>query len=75
MIIKCFKYFFLRIDKVDILVKFDVVLGDSFNFSFYFNLVNDYECESSIIQFVSEIILFKFIIERWIEEMWEMVNE
>lgn len=49
MIIKCFKYFFLRIDKVDILVKFDVVLGDSFNFSFYFNLVNDYECESSII--------------------------
>lgn len=49
MIIKCFKYFFLRIDKVDILVKFDVVLGDSFNFSFYFNLVNDYEYESSII--------------------------
>lgn len=75
MIIKCFKYFFLRIDKVDILVKFDVVLGDSFNFSFYFNLVNDYEYESSIIQFVSEIILFKFIMERWMEEMWEMVNE
>lgn len=75
MIIKCFKYFFLRIDKVDILVKFDVVLGDSFNFSFYFNLVNDYEYESSIIQFVSENILFKFIMERWMEEMWEMVNE
>lgn len=75
MIIKRFKHFFLRTDKVDILAKSDVASGDSLNFSSHSNSANDYERESSITQPVSETTSFKSITERWIEETRETVNE
>ena len=75
MIIKRFKHFFLRTDKVDILAKSDVASGDSLNSSSHSNSANDHERESSVTQPVSETTSFKSITERWIEETRETVNE
>ena len=69
MIIKRFKNFFLRADKVDILANTDVASRESSNS----NSANDRECESSITQ--PETTSFKSITERWMEETRETVNE
>ena len=66
MIIKRFKYFFLRTDKVDILAETNVASGDSLNSSLNSITANDHERRSSINQPVSETITFKSISESWL---------
>ena len=75
MIIKRFKYFFLRTDKVDILAETDVASGDSLNSSSNSNLANDRERMSSVNQPVSEPTSFKSISESWLEQTQKTVNE
>ena len=74
MIIKRFKYFFLRTDKIDILVETDVASGDSLNFSSNSNLDNDRERMSSVNQPVNEPTSFKSISESWLEQTQETVK-
>lgn len=75
MIIKRFKYFLLRTDKVDILAETDVASGDSLNSSSNSNSANDHERRSSINQPVSETTTFKSISDSWLEQTQETLNE
>ena len=75
MIIKRFKYFFLRTDKVHILAETNVASGDSLNSSLNSIPAGDYERKSSMNQPVSETTTFKSIGESWLEQTQETVNE
>lgn len=71
MIIKRFKYFFVRTDKVDILAETDVASGASSNS----NSASDHEPKSSINQPVSETTSFNSITENWLEQTQDKINE
>ena len=74
-IIKRFKYFFLRTDKVDILAETDIASSDSPDSSSNSNLAYDHERMSSVNQPVSEASSFNFISESLLEQTQETVNE
>ena len=75
MIIKRFKYFFLRTDKVDILAEADVASGDILNTSSNSNSGNENERRSSINQPVSENTSFESISESWLEQTQGKITE
>lgn len=75
MIIKRFKYFFVRTDKVDILAETDVAPGESLNSSLNSNSADEHERASSINQPASETTSFKSISESWLEQTQAKISE
>lgn len=75
IIIKRFKYFFVRTDKVDILGGTDVAPEESLNSSLNYNSADEHERRSSINQPASETTLFKSINESWLEQTQGKISE
>ena len=76
MMLKRFKYFFVRTDKVDILAENDAASKANSESEANFDSLNrrDSECKSSAIQAGSEIASLKSVTENWLEQSYSGSN-